>query len=285
MYDIFNGFFQPIYTATLFVVYLLLCCWALDHKLLKFWISFFVWIGVLSGQILDNLGIWSPEDLINQRDRYLVLNFYKRLLVPSAIGLLSFSAGYIFLLVENKFLYAKMVTLVGLVFILYIREINGWRLKKIKFLKSFFISMSWILLALAIDFGINRQKFFITSNDVIFILSSFVLLVSDTLLLDHKDRVGDRIYGIYSFPKSWDFYLVKIVLCLNLLSLFIVVGLSHVLEVPKSLLIVLIAAHLVLSFSTLIIANTSSRVSYLIGVSLWIPLSFLTIFLMPPNFF
>ncbi len=269
-----KSFFQPAYTAVLFVIYLTTCSWLLDQQMLDPKLLVLVWLGVFSAQTIDSLGLWSPEDWINQPERISGLYRFRQIIYPIAIFLCVFSSGLLLIMVPHKVLYLQLAIGAGLAFLFYVRPFyRDIRLKKIKYLKSFVVAAAWILLAIAIDFGFNRDHFFIKTRGVVFVLCSCVLLVSDTLLLDMRDRVGDRQYGIWSFPKSWDKSMPIIIFGLNIGVLVFVSLYGLATSNAITVWLTMSIAHLALAVSALAAPVISNQMIYLIAISSWIPVS------------
>src|SRR5690606_38296539 len=93
-----------------------------------------------------------------------------------------------------------------------------------KYTKSLSVAAVWVIFALSVEFGLNREQLFLKSKGLIFVGLSMLLLICDTLLLDYRDRVGDRKFGIRSYPTSWDGKFPYLVSSL----VFIVIGLAWI---------------------------------------------------------
>src|SRR5690606_20497722 len=131
----FLGAFQPIYMATLFVLFLQSCAWLLDRTVLTTPALMLVWLGAFATHLLDAAGIWSPEDWINQSDRPRALYNYRKPIFILTLFLMMVSGLGLYALMINKTVYLVGACVSAVAFFWYTGALSilGTRLKKLKY--------------------------------------------------------------------------------------------------------------------------------------------------------
>lgn len=281
--DLMFNLLPSLYLAGLFTVLSHATAALLFERLPFGWEDLFLFLGVAAVHLLDHLGLNSPEDRQNHPERYRTLRYFqKTVLVICALWMAISSLG-ILVILPRPWSFVKWSILSTILYGSYSYGIGGWRLKKIKGIKSLAVAAAWLLLMGAFLEGgglhvqVQEKDFGLT------LFSLFFLLVSDTLLLDWLDRVGDRAAGIVSYPPRWDAYLgfglFAVNLCMGLWFLGTIYGLGP----GSTRFVALGAAHLVLAGVALSLKFMGGRggLYRTFWISLWMPGLWAALLLVP----
>lgn len=186
LYSWWQAYLPPLWLGGQGLSLLILTHFLFSQSLLSV-SSFSLVCFIFSSYLFDSLGLFSPEDKINQPGRF----YYFKSRKHKAIGVISASLLLGFILGWQKWLTAKVLFACLAVMIL-ITLYMVFRLKEKAWLKPVIVSLAWIIMI----FAFSESQGVSGDHLEIFYLGLFGLLVLDSLWLDIKDRVGDREFGI-----------------------------------------------------------------------------------------
>ena len=165
-----------------------------------------IFFGVWGAYILNALTSNSPEDRINKPLRHKVSPFTRRVGSIAAGGFLLISAGCFISEMQSQadLACACVLTLFALGY--WDRPPFRWA-KSVPYLKSFWVAGAWTYGAMYMGphFAMNPIPTLthLSDGENLVKVGSvlFLWLLLDTFLLDWKDKIGDRFFGIKTLPQ------------------------------------------------------------------------------------
>ena len=207
----FSAWLQPIYLAVMNLVFVL---WLARTQGLEvpFVVDLLVLVGSLSAHALDFMALYSPEDTVNQPRRQMYFSRLKPLL-PLFVFILA-GVGLALVRVVEHPIFLAWAGVSGILFVLYSVPVirvgkRRVRLKEIPYLKAPVVAGAWMMVAFGIIGSLSGSAP-LYGGEWIW-PSVFLLLVSDTLLLDWRDFKGDVAFGIVSFPPDVEPMLLQLI--------------------------------------------------------------------------